>query len=121
MSGHSVLIVEDELLIAMSLEDFLVDEGHSVAGIAHSLSSAFTALQEGKFEIAKLDIDLGNELVWPFARQLQADNIGYFFLSSDCARGDFPAECRSADQLCKPFRDDQVRACLAKFSAARAA
>lgn len=121
MSGHSVLIVEDELLIALSLEDFLIDEGHSVTGIAHSLSSAFTALEKGSFEIAILDIDLGDELVWPFARRLEASGLGYFFLSSDCARGDLPSECLAADRLCKPFRYEEIRESLGKFSAARAA
>ena len=40
MSKRSVLIVEDEPLIAMMLEDFLETLGHQVAGTCESLDEA---------------------------------------------------------------------------------
>ena len=35
-----ILIVEDEMLVAMNIEDMLLDIGHEVAGIASRLEPA---------------------------------------------------------------------------------
>lgn len=121
MSRLSILVVEDDFLIAMGLEDFLIDEGHEVVGTSRSLSSAFQILEDRAFDVAILDIDLGSELVWPFARRLSQEGRDFFFLSSDCTRRDFPSECSSAQRLCKPFKDEEVRLALSNLTGLKAA
>lgn len=109
MSRLSVLVVEDEFLVSLCLEDFLSAEGHDVVDVVMSLSGAFDALNRYQFDIAILDIDLGKELVWPFAKKLEELGKRYVFLSANINRSDFPDECIDAPRISKPFRDDDMR------------
>ena len=63
-----VLIVEDEGMVAMLLEDMLDDLGCEVACSAASVAQAIGWLDEGgQLDAALLDVNLGNESVWPVA------------------------------------------------------
>ncbi len=112
MSGRGILIVEDEVLISMSLEDALHDWGYDVVGIAPTLDAAFGKLSSTSFCAAILDINLGRDLVWPFARALMGRGIGFTFLSSDCERDDFPSDLAGAHRMCKPFEERHLQAVM---------
>lgn len=51
-----VLIVEDEIMLAMDLEDILSDGGHEVVGVAHDLSEAVRIEREPV--VALVDLNL---------------------------------------------------------------
>lgn len=77
------MLVEDEILIAMDLEQLLTNQGASVS-LAVRLADAFRVyegLTEG-VDLALLDIDLGRETVFPFAEQLQRDGVQIVFHST---------------------------------------
>ena len=58
--GKSVLIIEDELLIAMNLESWLREAGAARVEVVHRLSSARDALNmESSFDVAVLDLVRG--------------------------------------------------------------
>ena len=68
MSGvRSILIVEDEPLIAMMLEDFLNSLGHKVRGTCDTVQCALDEVEKGGFDLAILDVNLKGENVWPVA------------------------------------------------------
>ena len=72
MAGaRSILIVEDEPLIAMMLEDFLLSLGHEVSGSCDSVRSALEAIDTVAFDLAILDVNLKGENVWPVATALR--------------------------------------------------
>ena len=52
----SVLIVEDEPLIAMMLEDFLDSLGHTVVATCDSVDTALAQVEEGGFDVAIIDV-----------------------------------------------------------------
>ena len=58
MSVHSILIVEDEPLIAMMIEDFLDVLGKAVAGTADTVETALAVIAEGGVDAAILDVNL---------------------------------------------------------------
>jgi len=62
-----ILIVEDELLIAFTLEAILVELGHEVVGIASRLDEALEMVKTTRFDIAVLDLKLGTEKSFPVA------------------------------------------------------
>ena len=65
-SINSVLIVEDEPLIAMMLEDFLDILDRRVAGTADSCETALSCLKEGGVDAVILDVNLrAGETSWP--------------------------------------------------------
>ena len=55
-SSRSILIVEDEPLIAMMLEDFIISLGHDVSGNCDSVVSALAEVEKGQFDLAILEL-----------------------------------------------------------------
>jgi len=75
-----VLIVEDELLVAMELAAGLADEGWSIVGPAGSVEEAFKLVsEEGNLAAAILDINLNGQLAYPIADLLQTRGVPYLF------------------------------------------
>jgi DNA-binding response OmpR family regulator len=54
------MIVEDEMLLALDLEDMLLDAGHDVVGQASDLMQAVALAEsvDGKFDVAIMDVNL---------------------------------------------------------------
>ena len=57
-ASRSILIVEDEPLIAMMLEDFLDSLGHKVRGTCDSVQGALDEIEKGGFDLAILDMQM---------------------------------------------------------------
>ena len=69
---RSILIVEDEPLIAMMLEDFIHSLGHEVSGtVRQRRPRRSTTVETGGFDLAILDVNLKGESVWPVAAALR--------------------------------------------------
>ncbi|NUQ18346.1 MAG: response regulator, partial [Sphingomonas sp.] len=60
-SPRSILIVEDEPLIAMMLEDFLDSLGHKVQSTCETVECALEEVEKGGFDLAILDVNLKGE------------------------------------------------------------
>lgn len=88
----SVLIVEDEPILAMGMEDDLRDLGYDVAGIARSVDEAqgLLADQPVDFDFAILDYNLGDETSAPLAAALAACGTPFVYLTGrpDAVRAD---------------------------------
>lgn len=68
-----VLIVEDELLIALDLQDTLEDDGHEVVGIARDMATALSHAQEAS--VALVDLNLTDGRTGPeIGRRLASDH-----------------------------------------------
>ena len=120
MSSQRILVVEDEMMIAMLIEDMLLDLGHEVVGVAQSLSSALTMAEAkaGQYDLAILDINLAGEQSFPVARRLMEAGIPFMFATGYGAQG--PEEPFAAVlTLKKPFRQEDLS--LAVSKAAKAA
>ena len=75
------MIVEDEPLIAMMLEDFILSLGHEVAGPCETVSEALEAVASQLFHLAILDVNLKGENVWPVARALRERGVPFVLAS----------------------------------------
>ena len=60
-----ILVVEDEALIAMMIEDYLLDMGHEVVGPVSRLEAAVETAREGAFDCALLDVNLSGRRSFP--------------------------------------------------------
>lgn len=80
-----ILIVEDEPLIAMMLEEWMVDLGHTAVGPAATVSSALELIASVDCEAAILDFNLRGETAESVAFELSNQNIPYAFASGDSA------------------------------------
>jgi CheY-like chemotaxis protein len=109
--ARSILIVEDEPLIAMMLEDFLLSLGHEVRGTCESVGEALKAVQAADFDIAILDVNLKGESVWPVAAELRDREIP-FILASGGHVDPPPAEFKDVPMIDKPYTIDRVTPAL---------
>jgi DNA-binding response OmpR family regulator len=103
----SILVVEDEPLIAMMLEDFLESLGHRVHATCESVSEAVKAVDSGGFELAILDVNLKGESVWPVATRLREKQVP-FVIATGGHVDPPPAEFNSVPVIEKPYTIDRV-------------
>ena len=107
MGKRSVLIVEDEPLIAMMLEDFLESLGHSVTATCESVADALAEADKGGFDLAILDVNLKGENVWPVASALRERNVP-FVIATGGHVDPPPPEFNDAPVIEKPYTVDRV-------------
>lgn len=107
MTGKTrVLVVEDDPLIAMDLEDELVDRGYDVR-CAATIAAAGRLIDEALPDVAILDMHLRSEPTFPLADDLGARGVPYFFLSGNDATA-LPPHLKTARILTKPARIEEV-------------
>jgi CheY-like chemotaxis protein len=104
LKGRRVLVVEDEMMIAMLVEDMLADLGCSVVGPAHGLAAAMDlANGAGELDVALLDVNLAGQAVFPVADALRARGVPIIFCTGYGDAGLREAD-RGAPVLQKPYR-----------------
>lgn len=81
LTGRRVLVVEDEMLVAMLIEELVEDLGCVVVGPFANLTDALKAAEEEVFDLAILDVNLRGERVYPVAEVISARNIPFLLLS----------------------------------------
>jgi CheY-like chemotaxis protein len=99
LAGRRFLIVEDEPVVAMALEDMLLDLGCVIVGPALRLRTAMEFATVETFDGAILDINLGCDRSFPVAEILRARGIPFIFATGYGKQG-----------LEAPFEDDTVLA-----------
>lgn len=79
----SILIVEDEVLVAMEMAAILDDLGHQVAGIAPDLAAA-REYYDQPLDLALVDLNLRDGLTGPqIAGQLSASGVPVIFITAN--------------------------------------
>ena len=110
--ARSILIVEDEPLIAMMLEDFLDTLGHRVVGTCESVEDALALVERGGFDVAIIDVQLKEgKTVWPVADRL-ADAGTPFVLATGGHVEPPPDRHAAAPVLSKPYTIDAIEPAL---------
>ncbi len=104
---RNILIVEDEPLISMMLEDFLLSMGHQVSAICESVGEALAAVDSMTFDVAILDVNLKGESVWPVAAKLRERSIP-FVIASGGHVDPPPPEFARVPMIDKPYTIDRV-------------
>jgi CheY-like chemotaxis protein len=102
-SGLRVLLVEDEVMVAMYIEDVLGDLGCRVVCAATNLDQALTLARARAVDFAVLDINLGGDMSFPVADVLRERKIPFLFVSGYSSAG-LLDEYRNEVRLRKPFR-----------------
>lgn len=103
-----VLVAEDEMIIGYDLCDTVSEAGYIVEGPFHDLSSAMLAYQKSKPDIAILDVQLGDGIVYPLAEQMMAENIEVIFHSGQLTPEEVGLRYPNAQALHKPCPPAEV-------------
>jgi len=110
--GKRILVIEDEMLIALDLEDCLKGAGCEVVGPIGRLPEALAAANGEGLDGALLDVNIGGENSFPVALILEARGIPFLFLTGYGAAILPPAHSRW-EVYEKPYRPERLLVRLA--------
>jgi CheY-like chemotaxis protein len=102
LKGVRILIVEDEALVAMLIEDMLVDLGCVVVGVANSVEDALKRVSAAGFDAAVVDVNVNGVESFPVAERLRSLGIPFLFSTGYGGRA-IPKPLRGVPVVVKPF------------------
>ena len=111
LAGLRILLVEDEVMIALLLEKTLQSLGITVLGPVGHLGNALEMAQSEEFDGAILDVTIRGGSVFPVAELLMTRRIP-FALATGHAAEYLPAHLRDQRLLRKPYSIDDITAAL---------
>lgn len=121
MSERRAMVAEDSLLILVALEMLLEQHAICIAGQASTVAEARALAAAGNFDIAILDINLHDEMVFPVADLLCQRGIPIIFTTGYAPSEMRPARFADVPIIQKPYDADAlmvlveqafVRACV---------
>jgi len=113
-----VLVVEDEIMLALFLEDMLAEHGYEVAGGASRLEDGLARAEAPDFSLAVLDVHLNGRDVFPLADRLAERGLPFVFATGYGARG-IPERHACRPVLQKPFLPADLARALAGLEASQ--
>jgi CheY-like chemotaxis protein len=116
LTGRRLLVVEDEYLIAADLASVLEGLGAEVTGPAGTLAEALTLVEtEGdRLDAAVLDVNLGEERVYPVADALRQREIPFVFTTGYDAAA-LPQSYADVPRCQKPTDERRLARCLSSL------
>lgn len=118
MAGKRILVVEDEMIVAMLIEDILADAGATVVGPAARVARALDLLAEqDQLDGALLDVNLAGEITTPIAQVLRDRGIPFAFATGYGVAG-VPEGFAGQPLLQKPFQEHDLHRVMAEVLAA---
>lgn len=109
-----ILIVEDEMTIALMLEDMILDMGHIVVDLPMRLPPALAAAHTAEIDFALLDVNLDGVKSYPVAQVLTERGIPFAFATGYGAQGLDP-DFADRPVLQKPFTAQDLRKAIEKL------
>jgi CheY-like chemotaxis protein len=110
--GLKVFVVEDEAMIAMMLEDILLDMGCTVLGPSFGIDQAIALIESGDHpDVAILDVNVAGQTVYPVAELLAARGVPLIFATGYGSVG-LAEAWRSRITVQKPYAQDDIERAL---------
>ena len=109
--GNTILVVEDELVVANDIRLTLERAGYTVCGIARSYASAMDMINMNPPTLVLLDIFLkGEQTGIDVAAQLNKRDIPFVYLSANCNTGvlEMAKVTQPSGFIVKPFREKDL-------------
>ncbi len=106
LKGKRILVVEDEALIAVMVEDMLVDMGAEVVGPAATIDDAVELARNEALDAAVLDVNVRGQRIDPVADTLMARGVPVLFATG---YGEVKlASGAQATVIDKPYTQDKL-------------
>lgn len=112
LSG-AVLLVEDNMIIALEAEEILSALGARAVDMAASVHDALRQIEAAPPSFALLDVNLGTETSLPVARRLSALGVPFAFATGYGESFRIPPELGAVTMVKKPYTADTLRRALA--------
>ncbi|MBV9835725.1 MAG: response regulator [Alphaproteobacteria bacterium] len=121
LDGLTVLIVEDNYLVAEAVREIFEERGSTVIGPAARVEEALRLAETELLDGAVLDINLAGEFCFPVAAALHARQVPFLFITGYGEAMLIPAQFRDVPRLPKPFDALEVAEIAAQLFAGRQA
>lgn len=119
LDGLNVLLLEDQLVIALDAEAMLQACGVGNVDTASSAAEALRVLVATAPDIAMLDVNLGTGNSFPVAEELERRKIPYIFATGYGDHTIIPRSLKHVPVVRKPYDPDQLAATLSRALARR--
>ncbi len=104
LSGRSILVVEDEMLVLLNVEDMLADLGCTSVSAAANADQALALIAAQAFDLAMVDVNLDGIQSYPVADALVARGVPFVF-STGYSGESLDDGYRDRPVLGKPYRE----------------
>lgn len=101
LSGRTVLILEDEVIVAFALEDMLLDLGASVL-LASTIEQGFACAEDEEIALAVLDVNVNGVKSYAFAEHMRQRGVPIIF-ATGYGEAEHPPRFTGAPTLTKPY------------------
>jgi len=112
VQGQCILVVEDEMLLAMMIEGMLTDLGYRVIMAARVAKATGLAATEA-IDCAILDVNLNGVTSYSVASELRLRDIPFVFATGYGEAG-LHADYHGSPMLSKPFSQQELERVLSK-------
>ncbi len=109
LAGQSILIAEDESLIALDLEEILRKFGCRVVGPVAGIEQVLRHALEGGCDGALLDVNLRGRQIFEILPRLQALGLPFIITSGYQDITFFPTIFRALPRIAKPVDEGELR------------
>jgi CheY-like chemotaxis protein len=120
LSNRRVLVVEDEMMIAMLIEDMLDEFGCKLVGPATSVPRALELIGKEQVEVAVLDLNLDGKDTYAIADELRQKDVPFIFATGYGSAG-LREEYGDRPVLQKPFQARDLEIALVEALAGSSA
>ena len=110
--GLRIFLVEDDLLIAMEMEEFLRGLGCDVVGPIARLEDALAAAAAAQLHGAIVDLNLRGELSFPLIEQLRQAGVPVICCSGYVDLPEMKDQLKDIATLSKPWTHDRLVAIM---------
>ena len=109
-SKKRALLVEDSYMLAAENSMLLSDLGFEQVDTAASVDAALILLDQNKYDVCLLDVNLRGELSFPIAEKLINKNVIFGFCTGYGSMEKFPDKYKTIPVFQKPIRTDELSA-----------
>jgi DNA-binding NtrC family response regulator len=115
LRGRRVMIVEDEVLVAMELERLLEEQGCAVVGPAPTVDRALALLDRERPDAVILDVNLDGQTAIPVAAALNARGVPFVLATGYGNAQAAEPELKGVPRIDKPVSHDRLVRVLARI------
>ena len=112
----SVLIVEDDIVIACDVQAILEEHGHEVIGLATGVEKALSLLENMRPDVVVLDLSLNNQPSTLVAKRLKDLDIPFVISSGDASVVGGDPVFAGAVGIPKPVHENDLLNAIARYS-----
>lgn len=110
----TILLLEDDLLLAMDMEDHLLQTGHRIVGPFGRIADAMDAIPRNELAGAIVDLNLHGELSFPVIKMLQDHAVPVIVCSGYADLPEVKERLKGLPMLPKPWNVQKLDSLMAE-------